>query len=364
METVTKTLKKFMQIAAAAAVLGFIISQPAQISVSAALTGREDTAAAEEGEKGLPFDEAIESFYRDSENITDEQILASARSILSDGNVLYSELNEGESRNVLNALSAYEEAKAEYLTSAINERKLTGNAVKDLPAASSGAADTALTAVSSAKDQDAVHSEWERQGDYALMMIAENAVIREMIPRYQIVSCTRKDDKIELVVDEWMTQGYSASGQSETVNASAYSYTFDLTLECSDHDTWTPSEINGTEINFAWLSEGEDPVTESDEAPGTLYEVRSDVTDAPAAYAQLGTTGGKTLRYIIDGGAAVPSEGVLQAEDAADLTADTMYAQGAEVVDTATAVYTYSPAKAVAYADKYWKKYNRSILNL
>ena len=68
----------------------------------------------------------------------------------------------------------------------------------------------------------------------------------------------------------------------------------------------------------------------------------------------------KALRYIIDGGAAVPSEGVLQAEDAADLTADTMYAQGAEVVDTATAVYTYSPAKAVAYADKYWKKYNRS----
>ena len=95
LETVTKTLKKFMQIAAAAAVLGFIISLPAQITVSAALTGREDTAAAEEGGKGLPFDEAIESFYRDSDSITDEQILASARSILSDGNVLYSELNEG-----------------------------------------------------------------------------------------------------------------------------------------------------------------------------------------------------------------------------------------------------------------------------
>ena len=266
-----------MRVAAAAAVLGFMISGPVQIPVSAEQTGRENTAAAEGSEEALPFDEAIESFYRNSEGITDEQILASARSILSDGNVLYSELNEGESRNVLNALSAYEEAKAEYLTSAINERKLTGNAVKDLPAASSGAADTNFAAVSSAKDQDAVHSEWEKQGDYALMMIAENAVIREMIPRYRIVSCTKKDGRIELVVDEWMTQGYSASGQSETVNASAYSYTFDLTLECSDDGVWTPSEINGTDINFAWLGEGEDPVTESDEAPGTLYEVRSDM---------------------------------------------------------------------------------------
>ena len=360
METVTKTLKKLMQVAAAAAVLGFILSQPAQISVSAAQTGREDTAAAEGSEKSLPFDEAIDNFYQNSESITDEQILASARSILSEGNVLYSELNEGESRNVLNALSAYEEAKAQYLTSAINERKLTGNAVKDVPAASSGAADTDPAAAASAKDQDAVYSEWERQGDYALMMIAENAVIREMIPRYQIVSCTRKDGRIELVVDEWMTQGYSASLQSETVNASAYSYTFGLTLERSDRDIWTPSEINGTEINFAWLGEGEDPVTESDEAPAALYEVRSDMTDAPAAYAQLGTSDGKTLRYIIDGSAAVPSEGVLQAEDAKDLTADTLYAQGAEVVDAASAGYAYSPAKAAAYADKYWKKYNRS----
>ena len=361
LETVTKTLKVLMRVAAAAAVLGFMISGPVQIPVSAEQTGRENTAAAEGSEEALPFDEAIESFYRNSEGITDEQILASARSILSDGNVLYSELNEGESRNVLNALSAYEEAKAEYLMSAINNGKLTGNTVNELLTASSGAADTNFAAVSSAKDQeDAVRSEWEKQGDYALMMIAENAVIREMIPRYRIVSCTKKDRKIELAVDEWMTLGYSASGQSETVNASAYSYTFDLTLECSDHDTWMPSEINGTEANFAWLGEGEDPVKESDEAPAALYEVRSDMIDAPAAYAQLGSSDGKTLSYIIDGSAAVPSAGVRQAGDANDLTADTLYAQGAEVYDAASAGYTYSPAKAVAYADKYWKKYNRS----
>jgi hypothetical protein len=74
LETVTKTLKVLMRVAAVAAVLGFMISGPVQIPVSAEQTGRENTAAAEGSEAVLPFDEAIDNFYQNSESITDEQI--------------------------------------------------------------------------------------------------------------------------------------------------------------------------------------------------------------------------------------------------------------------------------------------------
>ena len=60
--------------------------------------------------------------------------------------------------------------------------------------------------------------------------------------------------------------------------------------------------------------------------------------------------------YTIDESAAVPSGAVLQSED---LTADTLYA-GESGLYATSANYTYKPAKAAAYADKYWKHYNRS----
>lgn len=86
---------------------------------------------------------------------------------------------------------------------------------------------------------------------------------------------------------------------------------------------------------------------------------------APAAYAQISTDAAAdaqgaehsaVLSYVIDESAAVPSGAVLQAED---LTADTLYARDSGLY-TASADYTYQPAKAAAYADKYCKNYNRN----
>lgn len=332
-----------MQIAAAAAAIAVMIAVPALNPDPVVKNGYEKTAGIKESTERLSFEEAIESFYQKSGSITDDQILASARDILSDGDVLYSELKEDESRNAFDAVSAYEEAKAQYLTSSINS---TEAACRD----------------------DAVRREWDRQDKYTRMMIAEGALIREMIPRFQIVSCTKRNDTLELDVDEWMTLGYSNSAEADIVNASSYSYTFTLTLECGENGAWTPSEINGTDINFAWLGEGEDPVTESEESPAVLFEVKSDVDTAPAAYAQIssdraadgaqdaGQEPGAVLSYTIDESAAVPSGAVLQSED---LTADTLYA-GESGLYATSANYTYKPAKAAAYADKYWKHYNRS----
>ena len=370
LETVTYYLRKSVQIVAAAAAMGVMFAGPVQVYGSAAQNeykdaALENTAGEISGTEGLSFEKAIESFYRNSGSLSDEEVLASARDILSDGDVLYSDLKADECEVVLEALTAYEESKAEYLTSSMN-----GSGQKDGTPA--GDADTKRTSdgssVSSASAQDPLCREWDRQEKYAQMMVSEGAVIREMIPRFQVVSCTKKDNVLEVDLDEWMTQGYSVSADADIVNASAYSYSFTLTLECSDDGVWTPSEINGTDINFAWLVEGEDPVTESGEAPAVLFEVKSDMDDAPVAYAQIGgetavsgtesaedgaQQNQESLSFEIDENSAVSSEAVRHA-------ADTQYAQAAELYETAAANYTYKPAAAAAYADKYWKKYNRS----
>ncbi len=198
-----------MQVIAGAAVISMmlaVLAVPAQIYGSAP-QGTSAAAKTEDGKENSSFEEAVEAFYQNSGSITDEQILASARDIVSDTDALESALKADERESAARALSGFEEAKASYLTSVINKADT--------------ADDTAAAAVS---NQDAVCREWDRQGEYAQLMISEGAVIREMIPRYQVVSCTKKDDTIKLDVDEWMTQGYSSSVESESVNASAYSY--------------------------------------------------------------------------------------------------------------------------------------------
>lgn len=331
-----------MQVIAGAAVISMMLAVPAQIYGSAP-QGTSAAAKTEDGKENSSFEEAVEAFYQNSGSITDEQILASARDIVSDTDAMESELKADERESAAKALFGFEEAKASYLTSVINK------------------ADTADAAAAPAvSNRDAVCREWDRQGEYAQMMITEGAVIREMIPRYQVVSCTKKDDTIKLDVDEWMTQGYSSSVQSQTVNASAYSYSFTLTLKGSGDGTWTPAEINGTDVNFLWLGEGEDYVTESQESPVSLYEVKSDMESVPVAYAQISDTGTEkegaikqdedtALSFEIDESAAVPSAALQQAMDAEEN----------EVYEASASGYTYHPSKAVAYADKYWKQYNR-----
>ena len=105
-----------MQMVAAAAALAVMIAVPSRSYGSVIKTGSEETVQTRDSAEGLPFEEAIENFYQTSGSITDDQILDSARNILSDGDVLYSELTEVEGRNAFDALSAYEEAKAKYLT--------------------------------------------------------------------------------------------------------------------------------------------------------------------------------------------------------------------------------------------------------
>ena len=320
--------------------------------------GTEDTAP----ESGT-FDEAIDALYGMSGSITDEEILEQARGITSDGSKLYSELGGAAAKEAEEALSAYEEYKAEYLRSSINGED--GNLQKE-PVVQAFAS-------TEKKETDSAVREWDLQGEYTQMMIGEGSCIRELVPRYKVTSCVCENDILELGIEERMTQGYGAPDGSGPLSVSAYSYTFTLSMRKSGKGSgWTPFAINGTESNFTWLREETDPepVTPvTQEAPQNLYAVQSDLGGQTVAYAQIGTAPAGTdtpasagngirdakeeddiLSFVIDRNAAVLP---LSAEDA-DAAAD------ADVTTAAAKGYTYKADNAAVYADKYWKRYNRS----
>ena len=87
LETVTRVLRMSMQMVAAAAALAVMIAVPSRSYGSVIKTGSEETVQTRDSAEGLPFEEAIENFYQTSGSITDDQILDSARNILSNGDV-------------------------------------------------------------------------------------------------------------------------------------------------------------------------------------------------------------------------------------------------------------------------------------
>lgn len=284
------------------------------------------------------FEESIETFYRESGSLRDEEILELARAVSSDTDVLYSELEEKDAAAVAAALSSYENAKAAYITARINRKD--------------------------PEDPGVFCSGWDLQSSYTQLMIGKDASVRELIPRFQVKSCRLKDSTLELSVEEWMTAGYGAPDGKGAVNASAYSYVFTLTLKRGTQGGWTPCGINGTDANFTWLQNGQDPVIESQEAPPALYAVQSDLDLTPSAYAAIragsedGTSAENGSIFAIDETAPVLAAQAVQSESSAGAGTG---AQDAQAVDASSKKsYSYSPSKAAAYADKYWKHYNHS----
>lgn len=240
---------------------------------------------AQEVSDSLSFDEAVEAFYSGSEDMTDEQILQAARDIKSDVNALYSVLGEKEAAKVEAALNAYEASKVEYMTDVINSeddgRKSEqpggtqgqpsgGTATQPgetqgQPSDGSQGASAGSTEELPADDPAGIVSEWLRQSRYTQLMITEGSVIREMIPRFKVTSCTMEEKILKAGIEEWMTQAYGARDGSGAVNASAYSYTFSLSLARGENGTWTPCEVNGTQINYQWLQDASDREQEAGE---------------------------------------------------------------------------------------------------
>lgn len=318
----------------------------------------------------VPFSMAVETFYSNSDSMTDQDIIDSARRIRSDGDVLYSELHqEDKCQDVMNVLDAYEAAKVNYIASQINGEMFSEEIKQEKETEAVAAAGLEMSA------KDGICREWDRQSDYTRLMITEDAVISEMIPRYQITSCSLKDGVLDLGVDEWMTQGYGASDAKDVVNASSYIYNFSISLKQNAAGVWTPFAINGTDVNFEWLSDKGDPEAESQEAPENLFEVKSDVSPGVTAYARISSAGSAETASIVSFGnegegpdrtvenrlsftvvgSAAPFA-PYDPEKEGDFEQDVQFCGTSGL---RTNYYSgYNADKAIAYANKYWKHYN------
>lgn len=309
----------------------------------------EDTVsipAAETEDRSLAFGDAISALYAGSSSMSDEMVLEAARNICSEGDLLYSELSADDAGAVMDALSKYEEAKACYIKSEINASEEGKTEKADMPGT--------------------IYEEWKRQASFSAMTVMEDSSIREMIPRFRVTGCRKENGVLSVDVDEWMTQAYGPAGGSGVTNASAYSYVFSVVFRSDKDGAWEPCEVNGTEINFAWLEGDKDPVAASRQTPQVFYEVKSDLSAQTTAYASIGVRDpevsdapdsrrgirAEPLFFSVEDRAAVLPESVL--EDGA--------AEDTGVYGVSTG-YSYQISRAVAYADRYWKHYNHSYHN-
>ena len=372
LETVMHTLRQSLFGAAAfAAALIIAGTAPVYGAVGrAADTGTADVKPADKkpadaASAKSSFDEAIDSLYEQSQSITDEEILERTRGIKSDESKLYSGLGEDKGAAAAAALSAYEESKVAYMSARINgddKDQQQSSEIQQFEAAGADAAEKALR-------------EWDLQSEYAQMLIGEGSAVREMIPRYKVTGCTLQDNLLTLDVEEWMTQGYGAPDESGDVSASSYSYDFSLSFGRADEDSaWIPCAINGTDVNFTWLREEADPEKLTPEAPETPFAVQSDADARIVSYARIAAAGrdaeaadgsdpgaeaGERLVFAVnEEAAAVPAQA--DTEYTRILNAGEDAGADAQVTVAALPAYTYTASKAIAYADTYWKNYNRN----
>ena len=249
----------------------------AALSNLGAVEGRTESAA--EGSRN--FDQSIRDLYDNSMSATDEEIIASAEMMNSDFTAVESGMGEG-AEDLINYLKYYEAAKSGYIAgSEENSKDFSGNVV----------------------------SEWDRQGEYTSYVMPAEDMIRTLVPRIKVNSCTVQDDFADLDIYEWMTVGY-ASDDMSAVNAAAYGYNFSLKLDYDRSGNWKIASVEDTDQNFDWMQEEVE------------YSLQAENENADA------------LRVISEDG-----EQEMMAASAARS-------------------YSYNVANAIAYADRYCINYN------
>ena len=249
----------------------------AALSNLGAVEGRTESAA--EGSRN--FDQSIRDLYDNSMSATDEEIIASAEMMNSDFTAVESGMGEG-AEDLINYLKYYEAAKSGYIAgSEENSKDFSGNVV----------------------------SEWDRQGEYTSYVMPAEDMIRTLVPRIKVNSCTVQDESADLDIYEWMTVGY-ASDDMSAVNAAAYGYNFSLKLDYDRSGNWKIASVEDTDQNFDWMQEEVE------------YSLQAENENADA------------LRVISEDG-----EQEMMAASAARS-------------------YSYNVANAIAYADRYCINYN------
>ena len=141
------------------------------------------------------FDQSIRDLYDNSMSVTDEEIIASAEMMNSDFSAVESGMGK-DAEELIGYLKYYEAAKSRYIAgSEENSKGFSGNVI----------------------------SEWDRQGEYTSYVMPAEDMIRTLVPRIKVNTCTVQDGSADLDIYEWMTVGYASDNMS-AVNAAAYGY--------------------------------------------------------------------------------------------------------------------------------------------
>ena len=250
---------------------------------------------AAQDEDGIAYEDAIADLYARSTTISDKEILEIARKMKPDCTAVAEELGDAQAAQIMNTLADYEEAKASYLLDS-----------------------------ETAQADNSVSEEWTRQDRYTRMGMSSAQKLTSLIPGYTVTSCSEENGQILVDIDEWMTEGYTEGADQNTENVSAYRYYFTAVLSRNSEGSWEVASITNTDRNFTWLEDIEEQEKLYDgEVDTNLFMADAeDLTNETAA-----------------------------AADAATLQAGAIRTSSLKTYGDGK--YTYSPDKAIAYADKW-----------
>ena len=253
---------------------------------------------AAQDEDGIAYEDAIADLYARSTTISDKEILEIARKMKPDCTAVAEELGDAQAAQIMNTLADYEEAKASYLLDS-----------------------------ETAQADNSVSEEWTRQDRYTRMGMSSAQKLTSLIPGYTVTSCSEENGQILVDIDEWMTEGYTEGADQNTENVSAYRYYFTAVLSRNSEGSWEVASITNTDRNFTWLEDIEEQEKSYDGEDDMLFADAADLTADAAAN--------------------------LTAADAAteDLQAGAIRTSSLKTYGDGK--YTYSPDKAIAYADKW-----------
>ena len=279
---------------------------------------KDGSLFAAQDEDGIAYEDAIADLYARSTTISDKEILEIARKMKPDCTAVAEELGDVQAAQIMDTLADYEEAKASYLLD--NE---------------------------TAQADSSVSAEWTRQDRYTRMGMSSAQKLTSLIPGYTVTSCSEENGQILVDIDEWMTEGYTEGADQNTENVSAYRYYFTAVLSQDSTGNWEVASITNTDRNFTWLEdieeqeknyEGEDEMLFADAAGQTAAELTAADIAADQTAADL------TAADTAAGAAANPAA-------ADDLQAGAIRTSSLKTYGDGR--YTYSPDKAIAYADKW-----------
>ena len=260
---------------------------------------KDGSLFAAQDEDGIAYEDAIADLYARSTTISDKEILEIARKMKPDCTAVAEELGDVQAAQIMDTLADYEEAKASYLLD--NE---------------------------TAQADSSVSAEWTRQDRYTRMGMSSAQKLTSLIPGYTVTSCSEENGQILVDIDEWMTEGYTEGADQNTENVSAYRYYFTAVLSQDGTGNWEVASITNTDRNFTWLEDIEEHAD----------QIAAELTEADIAAGQIAadqTTAGAAANTAA----------------ADDLQAGAIRTSSLKTYGDGR--YTYSPDKAIAYADKW-----------